>query len=120
MSNIKDLIKQAKEITLSGLPFMEDREKGDMEDLIDKTVTIIDYGYMKDEGKDYAAFITEENEKCFYFGGSVLTDSLQRLDEVLTDNEIAELLDNGLQCKFEKKKSKNKREYTKCTFFPKE
>ena len=120
MSNIKNLIQQAKKITNSGLPFMEGREKGDMEELIGNTITIIDYGYMLDEGKTYVAFITKENDANFYFGGSVLTDSLKKLDEILTDNEIAELLKNGITTSFEKRKSKNKREYTKCTFFPKQ
>ena len=118
MKDIKSLIAKAKEITLSGLPFMEGREKGDMDDLTDATVTIVDYGFMNDDGKEYACFICKEHEGLFFFGGSVLTDSLQKLDEMLTDNEIAELLDNGIPTHFEKKKSKNKREYTKCTFFP--
>lgn len=118
MKNINELIAKAKEITLSGLPFMEGREKGEMETLIDATVTITDYGFMTDDGKEYACFICKEHPDKFFFGGGVLTDSLQKLDGVLTDNEIAELLQNGLPTHFEKKKSKNKREYTKCTFFP--
>lgn len=118
MKNLNELIAKAKEITLSGLPFMEGRNKGEMDNLIDKIVTITDYGFMNDDGKEYACFICDEYPDFFFFGGGVLTDSLQKLDDVLTDNEVAELLQNGIPTYFEKKKSKNKREYTKCTFFP--
>lgn len=118
MRNINDIIAQVKEITVSGLPFMEGKEKGDMDSLMDTTVTIVDYGFMNDDGKEYASFICKEHPEYFFFGGSVLTDGLKKVDEALTDKEIEELMTAGLPTHFEKKKSKNKREYTKCTFFP--
>lgn len=118
MLNINDIIAKAKEITASGLPFMEGRDKGDMDSLINSTVTITDYGFMNDDGKEYVSFICKEHGDKFFFGGGVLTDSLQKLDEALTDKELEELLEQGLPVYFEKKKSKNKREYTKSTFFP--
>lgn len=123
MLNINEIIAKAKEVTLTGLPFMEGREKGDLNDLINTTVVIKDYGYMEDvdkngEVKEYASFIIEENDKEFFFGGQVLTDNLKKLDEVLTDKELEQLLENGIPVVLGKKKSKNKREYTTCNFFP--
>lgn len=118
---IKDtLIAQIQGITQQGLPFMEGREKGDMDTLAGTIVTIADYGYMVDNDKEYVAFTIKENEDEFFFGGQVLTDSCKKLDDMLTDKELAEVLETcGIPTKFEKVKSKNKREYTKVTFFPK-
>lgn len=120
MRKIEELKNLAKQITVSGLPFMEGKEKGDMDNLINRTVTINDYGFMKDQDAEYAVFTCKEDDGFFYFGGGVTTDCLKKIDEQFTDDEIAELLEEGLPVHFEKRKSKNKREYTKCTFFPAE
>src|SRR5699024_1922481 len=65
----------------NNLPLMVDREKGDIETLIEKEITIRDYGFMKDEKeKEYIAFIIDENEKEFFFGGQVLTDNFMELE----------------------------------------
>ena len=52
MLNINEIIAKAKEVTLTGLPFMEGREKGDLNDLVNTTVVIKDYGYMEDVDKN--------------------------------------------------------------------
>lgn len=120
MRKFEEIMSIAKEVTVSGLPFMEGREKGETDMIINKTLTITDFGFMKDDKEEYAVFICKEDNDNFYFGGGVTTDCLKKLDNALTDDEMGQLLSEGLPVHFESKKSKNKREYTKCTFFPAE
>lgn len=107
---LKDRVKELG----NSLPLMENREKGSIDNLIGKEVTIIDYGFMKDEHDDeYVAFITKEDNSNFYFGGSVLTQDMKELDAEGYSDEIKSF---GLPIKLEKKMSKNKREYTSVTY----
>jgi hypothetical protein len=118
MKQLKSLKERAKEFSIL-LPFMEGRQKGDMERIIDMPVTIKEYGFLHDttdgHDKDYVCFTVAEDPQNFYFGGQVLTDNMHDLDsEGYHDAIVAE----GLPVLFEKKKSKNKREYTTVTFYP--
>lgn len=101
------------------LPFMEGKDKGEMERLIDTPCTLREFGFLKDNtdgaDKEYVCFIVDEDPQHFFFGGQVLTDNLRQLDAEGYHDEIAE---HGLPVLFEKKKSKNKREYTTVTFYP--
>lgn len=115
--NIKNLIQKAKEVTMVGLPFMEGRTNGTLEN--GEIVTINQIGYLESEDGEYVVFTTKEDETKFYYGGSVVTEKIKELEKVLTVAEMQELLDNGIETLFEKKKSKStKREFTTCTFFP--
>lgn len=72
-----------------GIDFMDTHTKGDASTLIGKTVTIIDFGFIKsDDGGDYAVFITEEDSEHFFFGNSVLTDKLHLVENAGRKDEI--------------------------------
>jgi hypothetical protein len=110
----KSLQDRVKEFSIS-LPLMEGREKGDFSRLHGETVSIADYGFMKDDNKEYVAFVVKEDPQYFYFGGQVLTDNMRQLDE---DGYSEEIRKDGLPVLFQTKKSKNKREYTTVDFYP--
>lgn len=117
----KDLQSFAKSMGNS-LPFMLGREKGTLDDLIklDKTVTIVDFGNLKDvtedgEENEYVCFIIKEDKKKFFFGGMVLT---KNLNEMKDEGYYEEIVKNGLPVKFTARKSKSKRPYTACQFYP--
>jgi hypothetical protein len=118
VKGLKSLQERAKEFSIL-LPFMENKEKGEMERIINTPVTINEYGFLHDteEGKekDYVCFTVKEDPQNFYFGGQVLTDNLRQLEE---EGYHEEIVANGLPVLFEKKKSKIKREYTTVEFFP--
>lgn len=64
-----------------GIPFMDNRELGKMEDLNGKTLHIDDYGWLSDdEGEQYPVISFAEDKKRFYFGGMALTDMLSQVD----------------------------------------
>ena len=116
MKNLKD---RAKEFSIL-LPFMEGKDKGDLNRIVDTTVTIVEYGFLNstsDDGsdKDYICFVVKEDPQHFYFGGQVLTENMRDLDEEGFGDAIRK---EGLPVQFSKKKSKNKREYTTVTFYP--
>lgn len=117
-SKMESLKAAAKELE-NNLPFMEGREKGDMKDLVGQTVTIIEYGFLEDgkNNKDYVSFIVAEVADKFYFGGQVLTDSMQKFENDGFHEVIAE---EGLPVAIGSKMSANKREYVTAKFFPEE
>ena len=89
---------------------MEGRTKGEVKEL---TAYIIkDFTILKDkDDNQYCAFIVDDNDDEFFFGGSVVTDKLIRIKDMLTDEELSELKKEGLPVVFVGKKSKNKRTY---------
>lgn len=111
-----DLRNRVKEFEVL-LSCMEDKEKGDFIDLLDKTITIKDYGFLKDNDtkEDYVVFTCEEYPKNFYFGGMVLTDNMMELENEGYHEEINK---EGLPVKFGERQSKNKRKYTTVKFYP--
>lgn len=115
--NLQDLRNKVKEFS-TVLPCMEGRDKGSTDGLYETTVTLIDYGFLKDENsEEYAVFIIKEEPQYFYFGGLVLTEHLKQLDE---DGYHETILEEGLPLKLTKRKSKNKREYTNVEYYPNE
>ena len=107
------LDKVRKELK-GGLDFMEGKEKGNINDLNKyESVNIIDFGFLidRDSKEEYACFVVYEEGKYFYFGGSVVTEKLRRIQEALTSEELTELLMEGLPVKFVNKKSEKGRKY---------
>ena len=110
--NLKERAKQLG----NTLPLMENREKGDLQTLIGRVVTINDFGFLKDNfNNDYVVFTVAEDTNNFYFGGKVLTEDLQELE---SDGYGEEIRTIGLPIQLERAISKNNREYTKVTYFP--
>jgi hypothetical protein len=71
------LKERAKQLQNS-LPFMENREKGEMKRIVNMPATIREYGFLQDDkNKTYVCFIIDEDPQNFYFGGQVLTDNMQ-------------------------------------------
>lgn len=111
----KSLKDRAKEFSVQ-LPFMDGRDKGDAKELVGMISTIADYGFLKgDDQRDYAVFITKENSKKFFFGGTVLTDQLTQLE---AEGYHEAIIEEGLPVLFTEKQSKNKRSYINVEFYP--
>jgi hypothetical protein len=109
------LKERAKQLQNS-LPFMENREKGEMKRIVNMPATIREYGFLQDDkNKTYVCFIIDEDPQNFYFGGQVLTDNMQELEN---DGYHEEIVANGLPVLFGMKMSKNKKEYVTVTFYP--
>lgn len=115
MININNIIGDLKSKLNGGLPFMDGREKTDIE--MNETYMITDFGYLNGEDGEFICFLNKDNNKDFFFGGSVLTTKMKELEEMLDKETLSELLKQGVEVKFTKKKSKNKREYVACEFF---
>lgn len=115
-NRIKSLRERAKEMG-ARLPFMDNREKGDTEELMGQVCTIVDYGFLpNDEGEHYVAFITKERSGKFYFGGTVLTARMVELDQ---EGYRTEIITEGLPFLMtEAVSKKTKRKYTNVTFYP--
>ena len=119
MSNLKKSLKErAQEMSAPQLPIMEDREKGNSDDLTGVILTIRDYGFLNGDNGEYAVFIVDEEPKEFFFGGKVLTEALQEFD---ADGYHQTINDEGLPVVLTKKKTKDgKKNYTAVLFYPEE
>lgn len=112
MINLRERAKQLA----NTLPFMEGKEKGDMDRILNMNCTIRDYGFLKDEkDKEYVCFTIDEDTQFFYFGGQVLTENMQELE---SDGYHASIVKEGLPVLFGTRMSKNKKEYTTVSFYP--
>lgn len=115
-NTMKSLKERAKEMG-ARLPFMDNRDKGSIDELMGQVCTLIDYGFLPNEdGEHYVAFITRERPNKFYFGGAVLTARMIELDgEGYRDAIVAE----GLPFVMTQATSKKtKRSYTNVVFYP--
>lgn len=111
----KSLRERAKEFDVR-LPFMEGRDKGDTKELLGQVSTITEYGFLPNEaGEMYAVFITKERSDKFYFGGTVITDRLFKLEQ---DGYHDEIVTEGLPVLMAEKKSKNNRSFVNVEFYP--
>lgn len=99
-----------------GIPFMKDRTKGDMKEILDKKLIIKDFDFITGNDGEYVVFIVDEIKDSFYFGGQVLTQNLK----LITEEEKKEVQTSGLPVEFYEAKSKSKRNYIGCKFFPDE
>lgn len=118
---MKSLRERTQEFS-NQLPFMVGRDKGDLEQILDTTVTIRDFGFMmgKDkktkEDKEFVCFIIDEDPKCFYFGGQVITDNLKKLD---ADGYLPEIKAEGLPVEFVERHSETSgNDYISVTYYP--
>lgn len=115
IKTMKSLRDRAKEFDIL-LPFMEGREKGETSELLGTVNTIREYGFLPNEnGEMYAAFTVDERPTKFYFGGTVITDRLLKLD---SEGYGAAIAEEGLPVLMTEKKSKNKRTFTNVVFYP--
>ena len=76
-----------------GIPFMDDRRKCDMHDLLGEELHVSDFGFINGQAGDYAVVAFKEHPEEFYFGGKVLTDILHQVD---ADGMRDELTKQGL------------------------
>jgi hypothetical protein len=116
--NLKELISKVKEITASGLPFMEGKDKTDLAD--GEIYNVVEYGYLQgqDDNGNEKEYVVISDGKTFAYGGAVVTEAFRQLDENLKGDEIEELLNEGIPMMIRKKKSQKGRKYTTCEFFP--
>lgn len=119
MSNEKTLksLKERAKAFANQLPLMENREKGDMTELLGQITTITDYGFLpNDTGEPYIVFTVAERPETFYFGGSVLTARMLELD---AEGYRDAILEEGLPVLFKEVVSKkSKRKYIDVIFYP--
>ena len=119
MMNINDLIKQAQEITASGLPFMEGKVKLEVKgDVFNRILTVSDYGFLEGEEGVYVVIAVKEYPQNFIYGSSVVTQAFQELDTRFTGEQKGMIIEQGLTFTLSEMVSKNKRKYTKINFFP--
>lgn len=91
-----------------GIPFMENRDKGDMHDILDKIVHIVDFGFIRKEEEegDYAVICLKEDNEKFFFCNAVITDMLHQVEKDGMKEELA-----SQPIKFLLRTSKKGREY---------
>ena len=72
-----------------GIAFMDNRDKGDMRNILDKKVHITDFGFIRNDEGDYGVICLAEDEANFYFCNQVITDMLHQIDNDGMREELA-------------------------------
>lgn len=120
MMNFEQIMNEVSQITASGLPFMEGKEKIEVKgNILNTTLTVDDFGFLEGEEGEYVVIALKEYPNNFIYGSSVVTQAFKTLDEKFNVDQKAFLLEKGLTFKLTEMLSKNKRKYTKIVFFPK-
>lgn len=104
--NKTELLKALKEVC-NGCPLFEDREKGDLDELTDKPVTIEDYFKLSGDSGDYFAVTFKECSGKFFLSGGALTTILRDY------GENGALIDLNVTLKA-KVRTANKRDFRPC------
>lgn len=99
-----------------GIKFMENRTKGELEEILNKEVTLRDYDFITGKEGRFVVFIVDEVTDKFFFGGSVITGLL---DDIIPEDK-KQIQAEGVPVEVYSKKSKNGREYNGMTFYPAE
>ena len=73
-----------------GIPFMEGREKGNLRDLVDRPLHIVDFGFIDGKDGKFAVMQFAEDEANFYFGNSIVTEMLETVEEDDMRDELAQ------------------------------
>lgn len=115
--------KLAKDLN-SGNPLTINRDKVEIENLMQNHdwITINAFNIQKgDNGDDYCVCTFDEDEKSFFFGGTMLTNTLKDIFakmEVADFTEASKLLKNGegIKCRFERSKTREGRPFIKVIF----
>lgn len=77
-----------------GIEFMDNRAKGDIQNMLGKELHIDDFGFINGEHGRYVAVTFKEEPEMFYFGGIVLTDILSKVD---ADGQKEALKEQGIR-----------------------
>ena len=111
--SLKDFTKNLKEG--NSIKFMEGRTKGDLSEIEGKNVTINNFAFLRNDEGEYAVFTIKEVADTFYFGGMVITDNLKQIEAEGYKEEVEK---EGLPVCISARKSKNKKTYYACEFYP--
>ena len=99
-----------------GIKFMENRTKGELEEILNKEVILRDYDFINGKRGRFVVFIVDEIEDKFFFGGQVITELLDSINP----EQKKELQAEGVPVEVYSKKSKNGMDYHGMTFYPAE
>lgn len=73
-----------------GIPFMEGREKGNLRDMVDKPLHIVDFGFINGKDGEFGVVQFAEDDKKFYFANGIITEMLMQVDDDGMREELAE------------------------------
>lgn len=91
----------------------EGREKGD--NIFDKVITINNFLICSGDNGTYSEYTVAEDNEHFFFGGSVLTNLLTKIE---ADGQKDGVKSEGLKVKLTKKKSEKGRDYVAVEVVP--
>lgn len=105
-----------------GCELMQGRDKGEILKLSNEEIVNIDgledFEISDDKGEKETllVFTIKEDEKNFYYAGSIVKDKLNQARELLAE-DLENCLEEGIPVSFKRQKTKNgKKEYTNITF----
>ena len=73
-----------------GIPFMDGRDKGEREEILDKPLHMVDFGFIRGNDGEFAVMAFSEYPKKFFFGNSIVTEMLKKVNADSMKSHLAE------------------------------
>ena len=89
-----------------GVPFMDNRDKGEFSDLIGKQLHIDQFGFIQGKDGEYPVIAFSEIADKFFFGNAIIGEMLRTVQADGMEKELAKQV-----ITFDKRKSKSGRDY---------
>ena len=93
--NITEILNLAMETVQTGSEVQNGREKAEKLPL-DQPATIDAFDFLTGDSGEYIVFTVKEDDKHFYYGNSVLTDGIKKIQGKLSTEQMDELLAFGI------------------------
>lgn len=71
-----------------GIPFMEGREKGDKQEMLDRMLHFQGFGFIEGKNGQFAVMAFQEIPNKFFFGNSIVTDMLKEVQKDEMEKEL--------------------------------
>lgn len=107
------LLSRLKQLTSKGIALQEGKENIKVKTLLDTPLTLADYGFLTDPktNEEYVAIVVHEYPNNFFYGGSVVTDTFKKLGDEFTEEELVQVIEEGVTFTLRGKTSSNNRDY---------
>ena len=117
MTNIQNILNKVKEVVSNEFEFTQGKDKSEL--VMGEVINIDNFDFADSDKGQFVVFTAKEYPSSYFFGGSVVTKKLQEIKEILTTEEMSELLKHGITVSFEKVQSADSKKspYTKPTFY---
>lgn len=111
MNNLRNRFKR---INSKRISFMDTREKATIE--LNKWFYLDEFDFIKTDLGESLVFTIKGENRFYFFGAPTVTLKFKEMMKLFNEQEFNQLLEEGIEIKFSRRQSKNRRYYTNIEF----